>query len=267
MIRSDPHPGLRTHVSDYCGYVEQSAAPLRRRELPTGEVVLVFSFGDPLRLLDSGDPAAPGTLLTSFVSGPYQSYALTESLGLQHGVQVTLTALGAYMLFGVPTRELTDQSLALEEVFGSGGRLASRLYEAPSWEARFDLLDVAFTARMADARPPSRGVAWAWARLRDTHGAIAVGGLASDLGWSRRHFAARFREQVGLTPKLTGRIFRFRRAIDLLEHPRSMQLADIAYECGYYDQAHLNRDFREFAGGAPTELVARRLPDGGGLAG
>ena len=100
MIRSDPHPGLRAHVSDYCGYVEQTAAPLRRRELPTGEVVLVFSFGDPLRLLDSGDPAAPGTLLTSFVSGPYQSYALTETLGLQHGVQVTLTALGAYMLFG-----------------------------------------------------------------------------------------------------------------------------------------------------------------------
>ena len=50
----------------------------------------------------------------------------------------------------------------------------------------------------------------------------------------------------------------------LLERPA--RFAEIAYECGYYDQAHLNRDFREFAGTTPGDYVRRLLPDGGGVA-
>ena len=46
-----------------------------------------------------------------------------------------------------------------------------------------------------------------------------------------------------------------------------MSWAEIALDCGYFDQAHMNRDFRQFAGASPSELAASRLPDGGGLAG
>ena len=61
-----------------------------------------------------------------------------------------------------------------------------------------------------------------------------------------------------------GRILRFRRAAAELAGPAGRSLAgDCALDCGYYDQAHLNRDFREFSGRSPTELMAARLPDGG----
>ena len=86
--------------------------------------------------------------------------------------------------------------------------------------------------------------------------------LAAELGWSRRHLAARFRDEVGVSPKALARLLRFERALELLG---TRTLADIAYECGYYDQAHFNRDFRAFAGATPGELLARRLPDGGGV--
>ena len=63
------------------------------------------------------------------------------------------------------------------------------------------------------------------------------------------------------------RILRFQRAATLMADPAGPSLCEIALDCGSYDQAHLNRDFRAFAGRTPTELMAARLPKGGGYSG
>jgi AraC-like DNA-binding protein len=81
-------------------------------------------------------------------------------------------------------------------------------------------------------------------------GAVAVETLAAELGWSRRHFAARFRAEVGMAPKALARLLRFERAVERLRGGE--ELAMIALGCGYYDQAHFNRDFRAFTGTTPT---------------
>jgi AraC-like DNA-binding protein len=95
---------------------------------------------------------------------------------------------------------------------------------------------------------------------------VPIGTLAGELGWSRRHLAAQFREQVGLPPKLLARILRFDRVIALLRHADPERWAEVAYDCGYYDQAHFNRDFRRFADSTPTAFLASRMPDAGGFA-
>ena len=95
-----------------------------------------------------------------------------------------------------------------------------------------------------------------------TNGAAPVAALVRDAGWSRRHFTARFTEWAGLPPKTFARILRFDRAKELLARPGGPSLSEVALDCGYYDQAHLNRDFRAFAGCTPVELMARRLPAG-----
>jgi AraC-like DNA-binding protein len=57
------------------------------------------------------------------------------------------------------------------------------------------------------------------------------------------------------------------RVSGLLREAATPELAELAQDCGYYDQAHLNRDFRDFAGTTPTAYVRARLPDGGGVYG
>jgi AraC-like DNA-binding protein len=108
-----------------------------------------------------------------------------------------------------------------------------------------------------------------------------VGELCEELGCSRRHMVRRFNEQIGVAPKTYARVLRFQRAVNMLGHRdgaswtcerergagRAMSWGEIALECGYFDQAHMNRDFRQFAGASPSELAASLLPDGGGLAG
>jgi AraC-like DNA-binding protein len=80
-----------------------------------------------------------------------------------------------------------------------------------------------------------------------------------------KHLVERFREQVGQPPKTMGRIIRFNRAPKLLQSPRSPTLADVVFEAGYYDQSHMNRDFRRFTGISPSAFLKLQLPDGASL--
>jgi AraC-like DNA-binding protein len=142
-------------------------------------------------------------------------------------------------------------------------------------------LDEALVRRLDAARPASPDVAWAWRQLIEGGGRPAVGELCEALGCSRKHLLRRFNEQIGVGPKTYARVLRFQRAVHMLGHRdgahwiderepgagRGMSWGEIALECGYFDQAHMNRDFRQFAGASPGELAASLLPDSGGLAG
>ena len=93
-----------------------------------------------------------------------------------------------------------------------------------------------------------------------TGGTLTVGALAAEVGWSRRHLGERFRAEIGLTPKAAGRVLRFERARRLLGRARRPGLAEVAALSGYYDQAHLNREWRELAGCSPDDVDGRRAP-------
>lgn len=103
--------------------------------------------------------------------------------------------------------------------------------------------------------------------LSTTRGCISIGALAAGVGWSRKHLVAQFHDQIGLPPKTVARLIRFDRAVHLIEGDGRIRLAEVARACGYYDQAHFNRDFIAFAGVTPREFAARRLPGGAGVIG
>jgi AraC-like DNA-binding protein len=245
LATRSPHPALAGHVRSLAGWRERADGPVRRAELPGGRIVLVVSFGPSLDV--------DGRRFTSFVAGLHDAPAVTEHAGEGYGIQAYLTPLGARRLLGMPMRELTGEVVELSDVIGGGvaDALAERLALAPGWPARFALLERAIAARVLDAPPVSPGLEWAWRRLVASDGAVPVGSLADELGWSRRHLAVSFREELGLPPKPLARLLRFERAVDRLR--AGTDLADVALDSGYYDQAHFNRDFRRFAGATPTE--------------
>jgi AraC-like DNA-binding protein len=255
-----PAQRLRRHVRSYCGYIEDGAEPFRRKELPSGDVVVILSFGPRIRV--------DGAPRTSFVAGLHDEHAITEHDGVQHGIQVNLTPLGALALFGPPPTGVPGQLVDLEDLLGRRTPLLlERIFEAPGWEARFGLLDSLLSEQLAEGLPASPDVAWAWKRLSETDGRASIGDLTEELRCSRRHLTSRFREQIGIAPKAFAQILRFDSGIRRLHTEGPSSLAQVAHECGYYDQAHFNRDFRRFSGTTPTELLASVLPDGGGFAG
>lgn len=264
MATRRPHPALAGQVLRIAGYVERTRVPLSRLEAPFSGIVVILSFDEQLRLVDAD---GRDQVHTSFTAGLSAGPTITEHAGSQHGMQVDLSPPAARALLGVPLRDLTNRVVALEDVLGPAvPELLERLYEQPSWDRRFDFVEHELARRLAEAPPVPGPIAGAWRRLCDTAGRVEVGELARELGYSRRRLSGRFNEELGLSPKAFARVLRFERATERLMRDDGSRFAEIAQDCGYYDQAHMNRDFREFAGVSPSVYVGRLLPDGGGVA-
>lgn len=205
--------------------------------------MILLSFGE--RWLIDGEP------FESFVAGLHDRQVTTEHAGRSFGIQIDVAPQTAHALFGVPMHLLARRKVALEDVLDEPF-LVERLHDAGDWAARFTLLDELLARRLADTRSPTDGVAWAWQRLVRTGGRARIAFLADELGWSRKRIAARFREEIGVTPKTAARIIRFERARRAVERSSNPDWARIALDCGYYDQSHLTNEFRAITGRSPA---------------
>jgi len=246
----------RRAVRAYVGYEEWPTSRMVRREVARCGLALILAFGDRLDVRDG--ISGPVRSLGAFVVGNQSRASLTELRGHQHGVQVELSDAAAAALFG-RVGELNNAAVPIESVLGRwAGRLVEQLGDAPTWEERFALLDRVFT--VLDV--PDRGgtispeVSWLRRQLVVSGGQARVEPLMDETGWSRRFVTQRFRTQLGLPPKAYARILRFQRAVGLLKGVADGRtLADVAMECGYYDQSHLTREFVALAGCTPGALI------------
>jgi AraC-like DNA-binding protein len=255
-IERAPAPALRRYVRRYYGFSERASGPVRRREGPGADVILLCSFGHEWRIGSATDPSRPVARIGSFVAGLHEGCVTTEHDGESHGLQVSLTPPGAYALLGLAMDELAGRTVDAAAVLGARERLVQELAELHDWPSRFALLDRALLRRLERARPPSTEVMWAWDRLVRDHGRAPIGNLTAELGWSRRRISSRFREEIGLPPKRAARLLRFERAKALLDRA-DRSLADIALESGYYDQSHLSNEFRRISGVTPATYFGR----------
>ncbi|WP_433217729.1 helix-turn-helix domain-containing protein [Microtetraspora malaysiensis] len=278
FVRKRPAPPLRGLVADYIGYREAGVPPARHRGLPSPYLTLIVTLDDPLVVDAHPDPlATPGTYDT-LVGGLHTTPALISHDGRQSGVQLALTPLGARALLGVPAGELSGADLDGTDVLGGAAdELRERLLEATGWPERFAVLDTMLTRLSGSAPEPGAGpgrgrrpgsdtktalpaeVAWAWRRLQRTGGGLGVSDLAREVGWSTRYLRRRFREEIGLGPKEAARVVRFDRARRALQRQAaagsSATLATLAASFGYYDQAHLAREFGALAGCSPSRWL------------
>jgi AraC-like DNA-binding protein len=259
-LRSPP-PALAGLVAGlWAGDADSSFA--RHRLLPSGELWLMFNLGPPQRVLEVGGLGCGQLVRSAFVFGLQEGPLSVESV-LRHPrvVTVRLRALGAWAFFGgLPLADLSNQVVDLDSALGGSAGVEpvrQRLLEAPDLGAAMDLLEEWLARRLMAGPSPHPVTRAAFHRLVRAGGNVRVEALAREMGVSARHVNGLFHREIGLSAKGVGRILRFERALDQLDGARNPDLTALAYDCGYYDQSHLNRDFRELAGLTPTEYLAR----------
>lgn len=246
MVEATPSVALRPYVTRLVAYRERYDQPLARTEYAGAGAVFILGFGEPLQV--------DGKLVTSFTGGLTDRPTLTCTAAPTEGVEVFLTPFGARRLFQMPMSELTNLVVPVEDLLGPWGRAAVAITgNATSWQERLRLTDRLLVERILAGPALGPQIPWAWGRLLDSGGLVSVASLAHTLGWSHRHLVSRFHDQVGLSPKAAARVIRFGRALGRL-HP-GVSLAELATECGFYDQAHMNREFRAMAGTTPGRLL------------
>jgi AraC-like DNA-binding protein len=256
-----PAAPLRPYVDRYTGYCMRGFAPGSHRGLPSRHLTFIISLDEPVHVAAMPDRSFGGAELDAFVGGLHSSAARIEHDGTQVGIQLSVTPIGARALFGVPAAALASIVVDLRDLLGArAAELTDRLRAAGSWSDRFGILDDVLTRALRDVPPIAPELARAWDRLAASDGAVEVRAVAGEVGWSRRHLAERFRLETGLTPKVAGRVFRFERSVSLLKASATRSLADVAATCGYFDQAHLTRDWHDLAGCTPTTWLAEELP-------
>ena len=268
MASRAPDPRLKPYIIDYIGYREQAAGPMRRLQPPFDGIPMIVTFGPSIDIINGDRPGQRG-LYRSFLAGLHDVHVFTEYQGAQMGFQVNFTLLGAYRFLNITMSDIANRCLDLGDLLGhaEADRLADSLQDAEDWPARFDVMDRFLLQRLRQGRPMSPDVAWALKSLQASHGARSIGALSRDLSCSRKTLIQRFHAQIGLSPKSVASILRFAHAVERIRAADEESWADLAVACGYYDQAHFNRDFRRFSGRTPREFQAALLPDGGGIAG
>ncbi len=261
-VAARPVGPLRAVVAEHHAYRDRGVAPARHLGLPSPWLTVIFTLDEPLHVARHPDPAqAPGAY-RALVGGLHTTPAVIEHDGAQSGIQLQLGPLGARALLGMPAGELAGLDLPAVDVLGRlGDDLPEELRAAPAWEARFRLLDERLGALLRgrardDVSGPPPEVRRAWRVLRASGGAARVADVAREVGWSERHLAARFRTEIGLTPKAAARVIRFDRARRLVPHGSG---AAVAAVCGYADQSHLIHDFVAFTGLGPRAWLAAEV--------
>jgi AraC-like DNA-binding protein len=274
-------PRLRVYVHGFFASSSNLRMPVQERHVPSTEVPLLLNFGAPHRRLNavgSGEWTARDGV---WVVGLHNRHQLTRAAGERHFMVVRFTPIGAHLFLRLPMHLIANEAVDLGLIDRAlARRLVSRIGIAGSWAERFAAMESLIAERVADARMPA-SIGFAWRRLVATDGRIAVGSLATEIDCSHRTLIARFRTCVGFPPKTIERLMRFNRALRSLDalsrtrvnepaskpyldagqqdHQlvRAFQWADLAAGCGYFDQAHFIKDFREFAGVTPEAFLRR----------
>ena len=259
MVSAPPDQRLRSVVfGAYQGWTEQTSLTTLRREVPRLMVPVILNLGAPW-----GVATGDGALATydSFAAGLHDCHATTRSTGRSQCLQVNLTPLGARRVLGGALPRIANRIVPFEDLLGAPGRdLMARLRDGADWAARFAILDRFLLRRLADAPSPHADLLATLVHLQGSGGSGSIGDLAVERGISRKRLIQLYRAELGLAPKTVARVLRFSRALDLLSADGAMGWAALAQDAGYYDQAHLHRDFRDLAGCTPGAYRAGHVP-------
>ena len=246
-----PAPPLDRYVDCYWALSGRAGGSRPEPVLPDGTIEVIFNLADAFENHRDDGTALRQPL--SLVVGEITRPMLIASTGRVDIVGIRFRPGGAHPFLQLPLWELTDRWFALEELATDQERdVLTRLFDAGGEAARFLVLSEHLTCLLGVAGRLDRAVEGAVDLITKSGGWMPIDELAGRLGLSGRQLELRFKERVGIGPKLLARMVRFQRIFQALEARASRRWGRVAAECGYYDQAHLIRDFRQFTGQTPA---------------
>jgi AraC-like DNA-binding protein len=233
---------------------EKPSSQAAERILPDGCTELIFNLADPFKRYH-----ADGTVEIQpkmLIVGQMRGYATIAPAGRVKLFGIRFRPGGAYPFLRLPLHELTDKIINAETVWNHLGKeLEEKVHLAGSFRERIRIVESALMKRLDERYNGEKPVEELVKRILLTEGCYNIDRLIKDIGISSRQLERKFQTMVGIGPKLLARIVRFQKVFKAVEQ-QSDNWISVALECGYYDQAHLIRDFKTFSGQNPSAFFA-----------
>jgi AraC-like DNA-binding protein len=244
-------------------YARVNDAPHKReRVLPGGCVEVILNLARDF-LLDCPEGANDHRMPPALIVGARSVYEIIDTSDMADLVGVAF-APGGFAPFASDAVDVfSNRSIDLTDLWGSSVRgLRDRLRELHRPEEKLYCMErfllSRFVPRILQPAPGrTREVTFALQQFDQAPGIATVREVARQTGWSDRRFSQVFREAVGLSPKVWCRVQRFQKTVQQLHAGRDVRWAELALDCGYYDQAHFANEFRAFSGIDATTYSAR----------
>lgn len=251
-----PTATLVPYVRHYWVLSDDALAPVSERTLPVGCVQMVFHRGRQLLSLTEGRLQP-----SSFISGQAFGYSDVESTGMLEMIVVVFQPFAAKAFLHMPVSEFRGMNVNTEETDDPLlVDLGRRVADMPDQAACIRLIEEFLLSRLyAFPEYNLKRVSTAL-EVVTLHPHIRTAQLADVACLSNKQFGRVFAEYVGATPKEFLRIVRMQRALYTLQCQPGISFAQLAYECGFFDQSHMIKEFKLFSGYTPVEYLAVCAP-------
>jgi AraC-like DNA-binding protein len=223
----------------------------------------IIADGCPGMLLQDhadGSFAKDGKALpASFLFGQSTRHANIDLKGNFNAIGVYLQPNALHAIFGISAQELTDSCLDLDDLATRKAyRISEQLDDAIYADKKIELISAYLLKELAQNRAmTNQTIHYALGQILSANGQVSINVLQQQLGMPERTFERKFKEYVGISPKLFARICRFQTSLKQLQSKDFYKLSDIAYQNEYADQSHFIRSFKEFAGLSPNQYKNR----------
>jgi AraC-like DNA-binding protein len=255
-----PEPPLSHCVAQIWHSDGYAPAHEKERILPDGSIQIVINLRENLtRFYDRRNTNECENLRGAVISGAHSEFTVIDTAEQASVLGVQFKPGGAYPFLGMPANELRNSHVSLDALWGAGGvDLRERLLEAATPEEKFRIVEKALLAQASDSLAAHPALEYALQEFRNLPKLRTISSVIHSIGVSKRRFIQVFDERVGLTPKLFCRVRRFQSALQLMARGGKIEWADLAVDCGYFDQAHFIHDFTDFSGFNPSVFLHHR---------
>jgi len=251
-----PHVALREFVSSILiiqSHADEKSSASACLYPPTPQHCLFLYIDDPVKSQKDGETDF-SIQPSSIIVGP-QITRVNLIIGrIFRSACIGFHPGGLHRLLGIPMPEIFDEGFDGADLLGSEvNELTNRLKEMVGASAIRNHVEE-FLLLKLDKLKSSLPFDEAMKELMRSNGTCSIESIASLSCLSLRQFERKCHERIGLPPKVFARLIRFSKAYRLRERQPGISWTKIAHECSYFDQMHLIRDFKEFAGITPSAI-------------
>ncbi len=255
-----PSTLLRPFVKYYwtlenCAHSEKTYI---QRIVPSGLPELSFYFGDA----PTYERNDQNVRATAVLNGQQDHSYKIRVMGRLEMLSVIFQPYAAKLFFDLPASELMNRSIPAEDLEAAFLReLEPRLCDCFGAEQKVQIIESFLLNSLSRKKEYElRRICSSLSLINANRGSAGINDLAASACLSRKQFERSFSEFIGISPKKFQKVIRFQSVLHQKNQHPEISLTGLAVECGYFDQSHMIRDFKQLSGLTPAQYFSDCQP-------